>query len=117
MGRAKTALRLARGEKAFSPQVPKLVRTNADKNVLLFQRDHISMSDTEILGEIKKLAPQHTDPAKVHEIWFANTSNMESEGWVYLSRLHHGPTEIMRFHNGVLKHRRDDRSGINENMI
>ena len=41
---------------------------------------------------------------------------MESEGWVYLSRLHRGPTEIMRFHDRLLKHRRDDSLGINENV-
>jgi hypothetical protein len=31
-----------------------LVRTNADKKVLLLEREHISMSDTEILAEIEK---------------------------------------------------------------
>lgn len=103
-------------EKAIQRKAPKLVRTNADEKVLLLQREHMSMSDREILDEIEKLAPQHADIAKIDEIWFANTSIMESEGWVYLSRLHRGPTEIMRFHNGVLKHRRDDRYGINEDV-
>jgi hypothetical protein len=103
-------------EKAIQRKVPKLVRTNADKKVLLLQREHISMSDTEILAEIEKLARQHTDLAKIDEIWFADTSILESEGWVYLSRLHRGPTEIVGFHNGVRKHRRDDRDGINEDV-
>jgi len=74
----------------------------------------MSMSESEVLSEIEKLASLHPDLAKVDEIWMANTSIVESEGWVYLSRLHRGPTEVMRFHNGVLKHRRDDRYGINE---
>ena len=65
---------------------------------------------------IEKVAPQYPELAKVSEIWFANTSIMESEGWVYLSRLHRGPTQIMRFDNGVLKHRRDDSLGINEHV-
>jgi hypothetical protein len=103
-------------EKAIQRKVPKLARAKADKKILLLQREHVSMSETEILAEIEKLAPLHTDLAKVDEIWFANTSIMESEGWVYLSRLHRGPTEIMRFHNGALKHRRDDRYGINEDV-
>jgi hypothetical protein len=104
-------------EKAIKRKVPKLVRTQADKRILLLQREHISMGDTEILELIEKFAPDYPDIAKVDEIWFVNTSIMESEGWVYLSRLHHGPTQIMRFHNGVLKHRRNDALGINENVI
>ncbi len=103
-------------EKAIKRKVPKLVRTQANKRILLFQREHISMGDTEILALIETVAPQYPELAKVDEIWFANTSIMESEGWVYLSRLHRGPTEIMRFHDGLLKHRRDDSLGINENV-
>ena len=103
-------------EKAVKRKVPKLVRTVADKKILLLQREHIGMSDTECLAEIEKLTPDYPEIAKVDEIWFANTSIEESDGWVYLSRLHRGPTEIMRFHNGVLKHRRDDSRGINEDV-
>jgi hypothetical protein len=103
-------------EKAIKRKVPKLVRTQADKRILLFQREHISMGDTEILALIETVTPQYPELARVDEIWFANTSIMESKGWVYLSRLHRGPTQIMRFHNGVLKHRRDDSLGINENV-
>ena len=103
-------------EKAIKRKVPKLVRTQADKRILLFQREHISMGDTEILALIETVTPQYPELARVDEIWFANTSIMESKGWVYLSRLHRGPTQIMRFHNGVLKHRRDDWLGINENV-
>jgi hypothetical protein len=103
-------------EKAIKRKVPKLVRAQADKRILLLQREHISMGDTEILELVEKIAPQYPDLAKVDEIWFVNTSIMESEGWVYLSRLHRGPTQIMRFQNGMLKHRRDDALGINEYM-
>jgi hypothetical protein len=102
-------------EKAIKRKVPKLVRTQADKGILLLQREHITMGDTEILELIEKFAPDYPDIAKVDEIWFANTSIIESEGWVYLSHLHRGPTQIM-FHDGVLKHRRDDALGINESV-
>lgn len=101
-------------EKAINRKVPKLARTIVNRRILLLQREHISMSETEILVEIEKLAPRYPDLAKVDEVWMVNTSVMESEGWVYLSRLHRGPTQILRFHNGVLKHRRDDRYGIDE---
>ena len=101
-------------EKAIKRKVPKLARTNAERRILLLQREHMSMSDTEVLIEIEKLAPRYPDLAKVDEVWMVNTCNMESDGWVYYSRLHSGPVQIMRFHNGVLKHRRDDRYGINQ---
>lgn len=103
-------------EKAIKRKVPKLVRTPADKRILLLQREHITMGDTEILKLIEKFAPDYPDIAKVDEVWSANTSIMESDGWVYLSRLHRGPTQIMRFHNGVLRYRRDDVLGINESV-
>ena len=74
-------------EKAVKRKVPKLVRTQADKSILLLQREHITMGDTEILDLIEKFAPDYPDIAKVDEIWFVNTSIMESEGWV-ISRVY-----------------------------
>ena len=100
-------------EKAVRRNTPKLARTNADTRILLLQREQMSMSETEILVEIEKLALRYPYLARVDEVWMATTSIMDSEGWVYLSRLHRGPTQIMRFHNGTHKHRRDDRHGIN----
>jgi hypothetical protein len=91
-------------EKAIKRKVPKLARTNADKRILLLQREQISMSDTEILAEIEKLTSIYPDLAKVDEVWMVNTSIMKSEGWTYLSRLHRGPAQMMRFHDGALKH-------------
>jgi hypothetical protein len=101
-------------EKAIRRKVPKLARTNADRRILLLQREQMSMSETEILAGIEKLASRYPALARVDEVWMANTSIMDSEGWVYLSRLHRGPTQIMRFHKGVLRHLRDDRYGINQ---
>jgi hypothetical protein len=103
-------------ERAVKRKVPKLVRTQADVHILLLQREHISMSDTELRNELEKLTISYTDIAKVEEIWYANTSIFETEGWCYFLRIGDCPTETMRFQNGVLKHRRDDRYGINEDV-
>jgi hypothetical protein len=103
-------------EKAIQRKVPKLARTNADKRILLLQREHISMSETEVLVEIEKLAETHPDLSKVDEVWMVNTSIMESDGWAYFTRLHRGPVQHMRFQDGVLKHQRDDLLGINEDV-
>jgi hypothetical protein len=103
-------------EKAVKRKVPKLIRTQADVHILLLQREHSSMSDTELRDELEKLTLAYPDVAKVEEIWYANTSIYETEGWCYFARIGDGPTEIMRFQNGVLKHRRDDRYGISEDV-
>lgn len=103
-------------EKTIKRKVPKLIRTQADRRILLLQREHITMGNTEILDLIEQFAATFPDVAKVDEIWFADTSLSESEEWTYFSRLHRGPTQIMSFHKDVLKHRRDDALGINEDV-
>lgn len=103
-------------EEAVKRKVPKLVHTQADVHILLLQREHISMSDTGLRNELEKLTLSYPDIAKVEEIWYANTSIFETEGWCYFLGIGGGPTGIMRFQNGVLKHRRDDRYGINEDV-
>ena len=91
-------------EKAVKRKVPKLVRTQADVHILLLQREHISMSDTELRnGALEELTLSYPDIANVEEIWYANTSIFETEGWCYFLRIGDGPTEIMRFQNGVLQ--------------
>ena len=96
-------------EKAIKRKVSKLVRTQADKVILLLQREDITMGDTEILDLIEKFAPDYPDIAKVDEIWFANTSIRESEGWVYLSRLQRGSLMLsFRERAGLIHYERRD---------
>jgi hypothetical protein len=97
-------------EKAIRRKVPKLARTGADRRILLLQREHISLSESEILSEIKKLVPVVPELAKVDEIWLVDTSNLSSEGWAYFKLFDDGAiVEILRFQNGALQYRRRDR--------
>jgi hypothetical protein len=95
-------------EEALRRKVPKLVKTVADKRVLLMEREHISLADTQIIQEIEKLAPTFPSLKDVHEIWIVETSIWSSEDHVYF-RHFDGPTliETLVFEKGLLKQRRD----------
>jgi hypothetical protein len=98
-------------EKALRTKLPKLVGTPADKRVLLFERDQMAPGDNQIYEEVVKLAPAFPDLARIDEIWFVNSSIYQSEGWAYFALIDgRGLVELMRFQNGVLQHRRDDRA-------
>jgi hypothetical protein len=75
----------ARGDRRDGPQnqISKLVATAADKRILFFERDQMSLGENQIYDEIAKLAPDFPDLRRVDEIWFVNTSLHQSEGWVY----------------------------------
>lgn len=95
-------------ETALKTKIPKLVTTAADKRILFFERDQISLGENQIYDEIVKLAPAFPDLRRVDEIWFVNTSLHQSEGWVYFALVDaRGMVERISFQNGVLKNRRD----------
>lgn len=97
-------------EKALKTKTPKLVRTVADKRILLLELDQIALGESQVYRELVRLAPQFADVAKVDEIWQANTSILASEGWVYFELMDgRGLVELLSFANGVLRARRDDR--------
>ncbi|MGA9885161.1 MAG: hypothetical protein WBQ34_15710 [Candidatus Acidiferrales bacterium] len=96
-------------EKALRTKLPKLVRTPANKRILLFERDQICLGDMEILAEIEKHRGSFPDLSRIDEIWLANTAVYQSEGWVCFSLVDwRGLVESMIFENDALKSRRDD---------
>ncbi|MEI6205348.1 MAG: hypothetical protein WCP20_01065 [Desulfuromonadales bacterium] len=60
-------------EKALTDKIPKLVKTQATKRILLLERD-FHTSEQAILAEIEKLRPSYTTLGCVDEIWFAETA-------------------------------------------
>ncbi len=97
-------------EKALKTKVPKLVKTVADKRLLLLERDQIALGDSQIYREVARLAPRFPDLAKIDEIWIANTSILGSEAWACFTLMDgRGLVELLIFENGVLKTRRNDR--------
>jgi hypothetical protein len=97
-------------EKALTTKLSKLVKTAADKRILLLERDQPGLGHSEIYREVVRLAPQFPDLAKIDEIWLANTSILASEGWAWFELMDgRGLVELLSFDNGVLKTRRNDR--------
>lgn len=60
-------------EKALRQKLPKLVKTEADRRILLLERDQMTLSELSIYDEIEKRSIVFPDLAEVHEIWFAET--------------------------------------------
>jgi hypothetical protein len=80
--------------------------------MLLLERHQIALSESRVYGEMEALEPLFPELSKVDEIWFANTSILASEGWVYFRHLdNRGPVEDLSFENGRLRRRRADFSG------
>lgn len=75
IGRQQTVSNLADVvEKALQRKLPKLVRTEADKRILLLERQHMNLYPEWILKEIdKRRARLDYDLSLVHEIWFLET--------------------------------------------
>ena len=60
-------------EKALRKKVPKLVKTAADKHILLLERQHWNLPQESILNEIEKRKAIFPELAKVDEIWLLET--------------------------------------------
>lgn len=96
-------------EEALRRKLPKLVKTPSDRRVLLIERQHISLGDTQISAEIEKLAAAFPELNDVHEIWIVDTSILESDGWSYFRHMDRtqGLVESLAFEKGILHQRRD----------
>jgi hypothetical protein len=67
-------------EKALRAKLPKLVRTEASKRILLLERDQFTLDERSIYDEVEKRRAMFPDLAKVHEVWFAETVFYEKFG-------------------------------------
>jgi hypothetical protein len=100
-------------EKALTTKLPKLTATNVDRRILMLETDQISLGHSQIYLEIVKLAPNFPALANVDEIWFAGTSGLSSEQFVWFTLMdRRGLVELLTFRHGVMKSRRDDRPHI-----
>jgi hypothetical protein len=97
-------------DKALRTKIPKLVKTHADKRVLLLECEQMALAESNVYREVVKLAPTYPDIGKIDEIWFADTSGLAAEGWVSFELMDgRGLVEVLTFQNGVMQQRRDDR--------
>jgi len=97
-------------DKALRTKIAKLVRTPADKRILLLECEQMALAESNVYREVVKLAPRYPHIGKIDEIWFADTSGLASEGWAAFKLMDgRGLVEVLTFQNGVLQQRRDDR--------
>jgi hypothetical protein len=96
-------------QEALSRKLPKLVKTLADRRILLVEREQIGLGDMQIIREIESQAPKFPDLKDVHGVWIVETSIQASDGWTYFRRFDgRGLVETMDFERGVLRRRRND---------
>lgn len=69
-------------EKALQQKLPKLVKVEADKRILLLERDQFALNELSIFDKIEERRAVFPDLARVHEIWFAETVFYESDRYV-----------------------------------
>jgi len=103
-------------EKALKKKLPKLVRTDAHKRLLILERQHMNLHPNSILDEVEKLKSTFRDLALVHEIWLLETMFYGTDfGGSYLrferyenstlvgSLDFQGPNLLDKFENGVFE--------------
>jgi hypothetical protein len=70
-------------EKALREKLPKLVRTEATKRILLLERDQFQPDPLSIYEEIEKHRARFQALAEVHEVWCAETISCDTEKLVF----------------------------------
>jgi len=69
-------------EKALRKKLPKLVKTMADKRILLLERQHMLLLPESICDEVEKRKSIFAELADVHEIWVTETMFYEKEDYL-----------------------------------
>jgi hypothetical protein len=77
-------------KKALTKKLPKLVGTDADKRILLLERQHPNLYAKSMLGEIEKQRSAFAALASVNEIWIIETMFYERESLFRFERFENG---------------------------
>jgi len=77
-------------EKALKRKVPKLVKTEADKHILILERQHMNLYPGRIMEEVEKRRSIFRDMAKIDEIWIVETMFYERESYLRFERYVNG---------------------------
>ena len=92
-------------DKALKAKLPKLVKTVADKRILLLERSQWTLSELEIHDQIEKHRTGFPALAKVDEVWFVETVTASADGLsgyvdfkLYVNRER---VETIAFNNGA----------------
>lgn len=99
-------------EKALKAKLPKLIRTSANKRLLLLERHQWTLDQREIHAEIERRRTDFPQLAIVDQVWSVETVGASEgglRGYVEFSR-YEGPTRVesIAFYNGALQSRSRD---------
>jgi hypothetical protein len=73
-------------EKMLRNKLPKLLKTEADRRILMLEREHMNLLPEQIISEIEKLRTTFPDLQLVDEIWMAETMFYVSQSVIYFFR-------------------------------
>ena len=92
-------------EKALRNKLRKLARAEADKRLLILERDQPWVHPKQICEEVEQLRPQFSDMAVVDEIWIADTATFgEEKNYLCFTNREDGATEeAFSFYKGKLQ--------------
>jgi hypothetical protein len=68
-------------------KIGKLVKTGADRRILLFQREWLAYSVRDLGGVLDSLAPRFPELAQVDEIWLVDSVFRERDGYLEFHRV------------------------------
>jgi hypothetical protein len=92
-------------KKALRAKLPKLARTDAERRLLILERDQGWVFPKMIFEEIERLRPQYPELAKVDEIWIADTATvgLERNYLCFIKREGDVTQESFSFYKGQLQ--------------
>jgi hypothetical protein len=96
-------------DKALTTKLPKLVKTIADRKILMLERGEWTLSVDLIAGEIERRGSSLPQLDQIHEIWFADTAVYDRTDCVSFSMRKDGrPAKFLSFLEGSVHERFDE---------
>ena len=77
-------------ERALARKLPKLVQTQADKHLLILERQHMNLFPSRILEKIEAQRSKFPELTSVDEIWIIETMFYDREGYLRFERFQSG---------------------------
>jgi hypothetical protein len=95
--------------KTLRKKLPKLVAQNADKRILLLERQHMNLVPKQILDEVERQGVGFPEFSAIDEIWILETIGWEQSGPLGFELYRGGePVASLWFQDGVLTGRSED---------
>lgn len=88
---------------ALRNKLPKLIKTEANRRILLLEREQMLLDHSKIIEEIENCRTMFPQLSEVDELWFAETVFYETQDCVFFHLYEDGqPVQSLGFFNGKL---------------